>query len=127
MISAIFVDRPRLAIVISILITLAGAIALLAIPVAQFPDIVPPQVSVSTSYGGANAEVVEQTVAQVIEREMIGVSRMLYMRSISGNDGSYGLSVLSTLAPILKPTRSTCRTECSAPCRAYRPRCSRAA
>ena len=93
MISAIFVDRPRLAIVISILITLAGAIALLAIPVAQFPDIVPPQVSVSTSYGGANAEVVEQTVAQVIEREMIGVSRMLYMRSISGNDGSYGLSV----------------------------------
>jgi hydrophobic/amphiphilic exporter-1 (mainly G- bacteria), HAE1 family len=92
-ISAIFVDRPRLAIVISILITLAGAIALLAIPVAQFPDIVPPQVSVSTSYGGANAEVVEQTVAQVIEREMIGVTRMLYMRSISGNDGSYGLSV----------------------------------
>jgi multidrug efflux pump subunit AcrB len=79
-ISAIFVDRPRLAIVISILITLAGAIALLAIPVAQFPDIVPPQVSVSTSYGGANAEVVEQTVAQVIEREMIGVTRMLYMR-----------------------------------------------
>jgi multidrug efflux pump subunit AcrB len=93
LISAIFVDRPRLAIVISILITLAGAIAMLAIPVAQFPDIVPPQVSVSTSYGGANAEVVEQTVAQVIEREMIGVTRMLYMRSISGNDGSYALSV----------------------------------
>ncbi|HEX4171770.1 MAG TPA: multidrug efflux RND transporter permease subunit [Acetobacteraceae bacterium] len=93
MISAIFVDRPRLAMVISILITLAGGIALLAIPVAQFPDIVPPQVSVSTSYGGANAEVVEQTVGQVIEREMIGVSRMLYMRSISGNDGSYSLSV----------------------------------
>jgi HAE1 family hydrophobic/amphiphilic exporter-1 len=92
-ISAIFVDRPRLAIVISVLITLAGAIALLAIPVAQFPDIVPPQVSVSAAYGGANAEVVEQTVAQVIEREMIGVSRMIYMRSTSGNDGSYGLSV----------------------------------
>jgi hypothetical protein len=68
MISAVFVDRPRLAIVISILITLAGPIALAAIPIAQFPDIVPPQVSVSTSYPGANAEVVEQTVAQAILR-----------------------------------------------------------
>src|SRR5262249_61423261 len=62
-------------------------------PVAQFPDIVPPQVSVSASYPGGNAEVVEESVAQVIEREMIGVSRMLYMRSTSGNDGSYSLSV----------------------------------
>ncbi len=93
MISAVFVDRPRLAIVISVLITLAGLIALAAIPVAQFPDIVPPEVSVSTSYPGANAEVVEQTVAQVIEREVNGVSDMLYMRSTSGNDGSYSLTV----------------------------------
>ena len=74
MISAIFVDRPRLAIVISILITLAGLIALQVIPIAQFPDIVPPEVSVTTSYPGANAEVVEQTVAQVIESEINGVS-----------------------------------------------------
>jgi hydrophobic/amphiphilic exporter-1 (mainly G- bacteria), HAE1 family len=93
MISAIFVDRPRLAIVISVLITIAGLIALAAIPVAQFPDIVPPEVSVSTSYPGANAEVVEQTVAQVIEREVNGVPGMLYMRSTSGNDGSYSLTV----------------------------------
>src|SRR5487761_292681 len=93
MISAIFVDRPRLAIVISVLITLAGLIALGAIPLAQFPDIVPPEVAVSTSYPGANAEVVEQTVGQVIEREVNGVPGMLYMRSISGNDGSYRLTV----------------------------------
>ena len=93
MISAVFVDRPRLAIVISILITLAGLIALAAIPVAQFPDIVPPEVSVTTNYPGANAEVVDQTVAQVIEREVNGVSDMLYMRSTSGNDGSYSLTV----------------------------------
>src|ERR1700753_4158268 len=92
MISAIFVDRARLAIVISLLITLAGGISLLAIPVAQFPDIVPPEVSIIAAYPGANAEVVEQTVGQVIEREMVGVSRMLYMRSTSGNDGSYALS-----------------------------------
>ncbi len=93
MISAIFVDRPRLAIVISILITLAGLIALKVIPIAQFPDIVPPEVLVTTTYPGANAEVVEQTVAQVIEREVNGVSNMLYMRSTSGNDGSYSLTV----------------------------------
>jgi hydrophobic/amphiphilic exporter-1 (mainly G- bacteria), HAE1 family len=93
MISAVFVDRPRLAIVISVLITIAGLIALAVIPVAQFPDIVPPEVAVSASYPGANAEVVEQTVAQVIEREVNGVPGMLYMRSTSGNDGSYGLTV----------------------------------
>jgi multidrug efflux pump len=93
MISAVFVDRPRLAIVISILITLAGLIALKVIPIAQFPDIVPPEVSVTTSYPGANAEVVEQTVAQVIESEINGVTGMLYMRSFSGNDGSYSLTV----------------------------------
>jgi HAE1 family hydrophobic/amphiphilic exporter-1 len=93
MISAIFVDRPRLAIVISILITLAGLVALAVIPIAQFPDIVPPEVSVTTSYPGANAEVVEQTVAQVIESEINGVTGMLYMRSFSGNDGSYNLTV----------------------------------
>jgi hydrophobic/amphiphilic exporter-1 (mainly G- bacteria), HAE1 family len=93
MISAVFVDRPRLAIVISILITIAGLISLAAIPIAQFPDIVPPEVSVTTTYQGANAEVVEQTVAQVIESEINGVTGMLYMRSFSGNDGSYNLTV----------------------------------
>ncbi len=93
MISAVFIDRPRLAIVISVLITLAGLISLAAIAIAQFPDIVPPEVSVTTAYQGANAEVVEQTVAQVIESEINGVTGMLYMRSFSGNDGSYNLTV----------------------------------
>ena len=93
MISAVFVDRPRLAIVISIVLTLAGALALLRIPVAQFPDIVPPQVSVSTIYPGASASVVESTVAQVIESAVNGVEGMIYMSSNSANDGSYALSV----------------------------------
>jgi hydrophobe/amphiphile efflux-1 (HAE1) family protein len=93
MISAVFVDRPRLAIVIAFVITIAGALALLQIPVAQFPDIVPPQVTVSGVFPGASAEVVEASVAQPLEAQVVGVDRALYMKSTSGNDGSYTLTV----------------------------------
>ncbi len=93
MFSAIFVDRPRLAIVIAIVITLAGALALQAIPLSQFPDIVPPQVQVTANYPGASAQVVEQAVAQPIEAQVVGVDKSIYMKSVSGNDGSYTLTV----------------------------------
>jgi len=92
MLSAIFVDRPRLAIVIAIVTTIAGLLALYAIPVAQYPDIVPPQVSVTTVYPGANSAVVDQTVAQPIEAQVVGVDKMMYMKSVSGDDGSYTLT-----------------------------------
>jgi hydrophobe/amphiphile efflux-1 (HAE1) family protein len=92
-ISAIFVDRPRLAVVIAIVITIAGLLALLRIPVAQFPDIVPPQVEVSAVYPGASAAVVEQSVAQPIEAQVVGVDKMIYMKSTSAHDGSYSLTV----------------------------------
>ena len=93
MISAIFVDRPRLAVVIALVITIAGLIALTRIPVAQFPDIVPPQVQVTASYPGASAADVEAAVAQPIEAQVVGVDKMIYMNSTSGNDGSYNLTV----------------------------------
>ncbi len=93
MISAVFVDRPRLAIVIAIVIMIAGGLALLRIPVAQFPEIVPPQVQVTATYPGASAAVVEAAVAQPIEAQVVGVDKMIYMRSTSGNDGSYNLTV----------------------------------
>jgi hydrophobe/amphiphile efflux-1 (HAE1) family protein len=93
MISAVFVDRPRLAIVIAIVMTLAGAIAMTRMPVAQFPDIVPPQVQVSANFPGASAAVVETSVAQPLEAQIVGVDKMLYMKSTSGNDGSYNLTI----------------------------------
>jgi len=72
-ISNIFISRPRLAFVVSIVLVLAGLIALTRIPVAQFPNIVPPQVTVTTTFPGASAETVESTVAQPIEAQVNGV------------------------------------------------------
>ena len=93
MISAIFVDRPRLAVVIALVITIAGLLALTRIPVAQLPDIVPPQVQVTATYPGASAAVVEASVAQPIEAQVVGADKMLYMKSTSADDGSYNLTV----------------------------------
>ena len=93
MLSSVFIDRPRLALVISLVITIAGLVAMQLIPVAQFPNIVPPQVSVTASYAGASADVVEAAVGQPIESRVVGVDNMLYMKSTSGNDGSYTLTI----------------------------------
>ena len=97
MISSIFVDRPRLAFVVSIVITLAGLLAILAIPVAQFPEIVPPQVTLTANYPGADAELVESTVAQPIEAQVNGVDNAIYYQSTSGADGTYTLNVTFAL------------------------------
>ncbi len=93
MISRFFIDRPIFAAVLSIVITLAGAIAMISLPLSQYPDITPPTVQVSVTYPGASAQVVADTVAAPIEQQVNGVEGMLYMSSQSGNDGSYNLTV----------------------------------
>jgi multidrug efflux pump len=93
MISHFFIDRPIFAAVLSIVITLSGALALLALPIAQYPQITPPSVQVAIAYPGASAQVVADTVGAPIEQQVNGVEGMLYMSSQSGNDGSYTLTV----------------------------------
>jgi len=93
MFSQIFIERPRLAAVISIIITLGGIIAIFNIPIAEFPDITPPVVRIEALYPGANAQVVQDTVAAPIEQEVNGVDNMIYMESDSSNNGSYSLTV----------------------------------
>jgi HAE1 family hydrophobic/amphiphilic exporter-1 len=87
-VGAFFVRRPIVAIVIAILMTMAGAVAMTKLPTAQYPDIVPPQIKVTTTYTGADAITIEQSVATPLEQQMNGVDNMIYMQSINANDGT---------------------------------------
>ena len=93
MFARFFIDRPIFAAVLSILITLGGAVGLQRLPVALYPEITPPTIEVSTSYPGAHSKTLADTVAAPIEQQVNGVEDMLYMTSTSTNDGNYTLTV----------------------------------
>lgn len=93
MFSRFFIERPIFAMVLAILMVLAGAMTVFTLPIAQFPDITPPTVNVSASYPGANAETVASTIAEPIEEQVNGVEGMMYMSSSCGSDGSYNLTI----------------------------------
>ncbi len=93
MFTRFFIERPIFASVLSITITLAGGLALMALPIAMFPLIAPPTVSVTCQYPGASAQVVAETIAAPIEQQVNGVENMMYMSSASTNDGNYSLTV----------------------------------
>ena len=88
-----FVRRPIVAMVIAIIIVIVGVVSMGSLPVAQYPEITPPEVGVSASYTGANGEVVEQSVATPLEQKVNGVENSLYMKSVNSNDGSLNLTV----------------------------------
>jgi len=89
--SRFFINRPIVAIVISILTVIVGLVVMLQLPVSQYPKIVPPEVRITTSFVGADAQTVEQSVAAPIEQQMSGVDNLSYMTSINGSDGSLRL------------------------------------
>ena len=93
MFSKIFIERPRFAIVIALVMTIAGVISLFSLPIALYPQITPPEINISASYTGASAEVVANSIGIPIEQEVNGVEDMIYMSSSSSNSGSYSLSV----------------------------------
>ena len=93
MISEIFIERPKLAMVISIVIMIGGILCITKVPVAEYPEVTPPQINVSATYPGASAQVIADTVAAPIETEVNGVENMIYFSSQSDNSGNYSLDL----------------------------------
>ncbi len=119
-----FIDRPIFAWVIALVIMLAGSLAIIKLPVAQYPSIAPPAVGISASYPGASAKTVEDSVTQIIEQNMTGLDHLLYMSSSRTPPAGYRSPSPSSRGPTPTSPRCRYRTSCSKPCRCCRKRCS---
>src|ERR1700739_1679245 len=104
-----FIDRPVFAIVIAIVIVILGIVAIPNLPIAAFPEVVPPVVQITANYLGGNALDLEKTVAQPIEEQLIGLDGLLYFLSSSGNDGSLSIQVTFRLGT--NPDTATVQTQ----------------
>lgn len=116
-----FIRRPVFAWVIAIIIMLCGLMSINSLPVSQYPDVSPPQISISATYPGADAETLENSVTQVIEQQLTGLDGLLYFSSTSSSSGSVSINVTFIRAPIRISLRCRCKTRCSrrkAVCRA---------
>src|SRR5580698_4625153 len=111
--SKFFINRPIVAMVIAILMVIVGAVTIAALPVAQFPNIVPPEVQVLATYVGADAQTIEQSVATPIEQQMSGVDNMNYMYSLNASNGQmtltvdFGIDTVASTDQILTQMRSS--------------------
>lgn len=115
-----FIDRPIFAWVIAIIIMLAGGLAILKLPVAQYPTIAPPAVTISATYPGADAKTVQDTVTQVIEQNMNGIDNLMYMSSNSDSTGTVQITLTFESGTDAISRRFRCRTNCSWRCRCCR-------
>ena len=126
-ISRFFIDRPVFAGVLSILIVVAGLIGMRALPISEYPEVVPPSIVVRATYPGANPVVISETVATPLEEQINGVEDMLYMNSQATSDGVLTLTVTFKLGTDPDKASSSCRTACRRPNRAFPPKCARSA
>jgi hypothetical protein len=116
-----FIDRPVFAWVLAIVVMMAGALAITTLPVAQYPSIAPPAISIQVTYPGASAETVQSTVTQVIEQQLSGIDHLLYFGSESDKDGSMAITLYFE-ERIPTSLRCRCKTSFSWPRRCCRPR-----
>src|SRR5207342_1079886 len=114
-----FVNRPIVAIVLSIILVLLGVVAMQGLPIAQYPEIVPPMVQVTTTFIGASATDVEASVATPLEQKINGVEKGIYLKSTNANDGTLTLKVSFEVGSDLDMDNVSRRTACRRPC----PRC----
>ena len=122
--SRIFIDRPIFAWVLAIIVMLGGAGAIMGLPIAQYPDIAPPQVSIRATYPGASAETVQNSVTQIIEQSLTGIDGLIYFSSSSTSRGQVNINVTFKKGTDPDIARSRFRTRSRPRCRACRSRCS---